>query len=141
MNKIAITSCFLLLSLAPSGWCNDILRISGESGREKTIELEVTPQGVTLDLRSQINSVNISHKSNIVFSPVDGALCSIPVDCKEQPPPTMLYLRKIPTIDFTDEEPMGDGTSLIFVYTESGIYRFKIKPINKNPEQTLVEIE
>ncbi len=61
--------------------------------------------------------------------------------CRGGSPPTILFVRKIPKINFKDEEPMVGGYSLLYVDTESGMYRFEIKPVNQTPKYTKVEIQ
>ena len=136
-----LTACTISLCVSPLAKAGDIIKIDRLNARSRTIQLEVTPMGLALDLGSPISAVNISHKSNIVFSGMDGVLCLSKANCGEQNPPTILFVRKIPKIDFKDEEAMANGTSMLYVDTESGMYRFEFKPINKKPQYTKVEIE
>ena len=136
-----LTACTISLCISPLAVAGDIIKIDRSLAQSKTIQLEVTPMGLAIDLGSPISAVNISHKSQIVFSGMDGVLCLSKANCGEQNPPTILFVRKIPKIDFKDEEAMANGTSLLFVDTESGMYRFEFKPVNKTPQYTKVEIQ
>ncbi len=136
LTAFTISLCVNLLAKA-----GDIIKIDRLNAQSRTIQLDVTPMGLAIDLGSPISAVNISHKSQLVFSGMDGVLCPSKANCGEQNPPTILFVRKIPTIDFKDEEAMPNGTSLLFVDTESGMYRFEFKPVNKTPQYTKVEIQ
>ncbi len=139
--SVLIACTISLCGVSPLAVAGDIIKIDRSLAKEKTIQLEVTPMGLAIDLGSPISAVNISHKSQIVFSGLDGVLCLSKANCGEQNPPTILFVRKIPKIDFKDEEAMANGTSLLFVDTESGMYRFEFKPVNKEPQYTKVEIQ
>ncbi len=139
--SVLIACTISLCGVSPLAVAGDIIKIDRSLAKEKTIQLEVTPMGLAIDLGSPISAVNISHKSQIVFSGLDGVLCLSKANCGEQNPPTILFVRKIPKIDFKDEEAMANGTSMLFVDTESGMYRFEFKPVNKEPQYTKVEIQ
>ena len=128
--------CFTSLAEA-----SDIIKLDRHNALERTTQLDVTPIGLVIDFGTPISSTIISHKSNIVFSGVDGVLCIAKANCADENPPTILFVRKTPRIDFKDEEAMPNGTSLLYVDTESGMYRFELKPVSKTPQYTKVEIE
>ncbi len=128
--------CFATIALA-----GDLLSIERESALERTTEIEVTPQGVMIDFGSPISSVTISHKSEIVYRGEDGDLCSSRANCGDASPPTVLFVRKIPKIDFKDEEPMSDETSMLYVNTQAGRFRFELNPLNKKPQYTEIQIK
>lgn len=117
----------------------DTLKCNQSNALRKAVDLDVTPMGLVIDFGSQISSVSISHKSHIVYSGFDGALCARNSQCNE-PPPTKLNVRKIPEIKEMDEESMPQNRSLLSVDTESGLYQFKFKPVTGNPQYTKVEI-
>ena len=130
----------MALVVSPISLANDIIKIDRRNALERTTKLEVTPQGIVIDFGSPVSSVIISHRSKVVFTGVDGALCLSKASCSQENPPTMLFVRKIPKIEFKDEEAMANGTSLLYVDTASGMYRFEFKPVSKNPTYTKVEI-
>ena len=68
-------------------------------------------------------------------------LCPVKAVCGEEPPPTKLFVRKIPSINFPDEEANEEQSSLLFVDTESGMYRFQFNPVNQKPPYTKIEIQ
>jgi hypothetical protein len=91
---------------------------------------------------SPISSVNLSHMSDVVFTGMNGVLCDAKTtECPDSPRPTKLLVRKIPPIKFKDQLPSKDGTRMLFVSTESGLYRFQLKPISASPDYTQVLIE
>ena len=138
--KILAALTITSTALTPTAIARDLIRIDRLNAQERVVELDVTPMGIAIDFGSPISSVVLSHKSNIVYRGMDGALCRRDSQCGGSAP-TILFVRKIPKIDFKDEEPVSGGYSLLYVDTASGMYRFKFKPVNKNPEYTKVEIE
>ena len=139
--KHLIASTIFLVWFAPIALADDILPLVRENALERTTEIEVTPQGVMIDLKSPISSVNISHKSEIVYQGVDGDLCFSRSNCGDAPPPTILFVRKIPKIEFKDEEPMSDRTSMLYIKTQAGMFRFELNPLNKKPQYTEIQIK
>ena len=135
LTSLAISSINL-----PSAIASDIIRIDQLNAQERVVELDVTPFGLAIDFGTKISSVTISHRSNIVYRGMDGALCRGNSGCSSSAP-TILFVRKIPKINFKDEEAVSGNYSFLYVDTASGMYRFKFKPINKNPQYTKVEIE
>lgn len=129
-----------LVGLSSAALADDTYTVPQDFALQRVVELNVTPMGVVLDLGSSISAVNISHMRDIVFTGLDGALCSVEVDCSATQP-TALLLRKIPPIDFDDREPSPDGTAMLFVNTDSGLYRFQLTPVSSQPDYTKVQIE
>ncbi len=129
-------------SLSFAETASDIIRIDQLNAQERLVELDVTPSGLIIDFGSQISSLKLTHKSNISYHGMDGVLCqgSNNNNCDGRIP-TILFLEKIPRINFKDEEPLPGNYSFLYVDTASGMYRFKLKPVTKNPEYTKVEIE
>ena len=119
----------------------DILSFPRHDALLRTIELEVTPAGVAIDFGVPVSSTELSHKKNIVFHGMDGVLCMSKADCEGTKPPTIIFVRKGPPIEFKDEEAMPDSSSWFFVDTNFGLFRFKLKPVKKIPSYTKVEIE
>ena len=137
-----LTSCAILsLCVSPIAKAGDIIRLDRSSALESATKLEVTPQGLVIDFGVLIGSTIISHKSNIVYSGVDGVLCTSKANCEDENPPTILFVRKIPQVDFKDEEAMPNGTSMLYVDTEVGMYRFEFNPSSSIPKYTKVEIQ
>ena len=134
LTSLAISSITCQTAIA-----NDIIRIDQLNAQERVVELDVTPFGLAIDFGTKISSVTISHRSNIVYRGMDGALCRGNAGCSSSAP-TILFVRKIPKINFKDEEAVSGNYSFLYVDTASGMYRFKFKPINKNPQYTKVEI-
>ena len=141
LKQILIASTIFPFCFATIALAGDLLSVDRESALERTTEIEVTPQGVMIDLDSPISSVNISHKSEIVYQGVDGNLCFSRADCGDAPPPTILFVRKIPKIEFKDEEPMSDRTSMLYIKTQAGMFRFELNPLNKKPQYTEIQIK
>lgn len=136
---LALGSLTFILS-APVG-ANETFKVDREYATARAVELAVTPSGVAIDFNSVINAVNLVHLGEIVFNGLDGVLCQSTVDCPEEAiPPTMLLLRKIPPIDFPDQQSNSDGTTMLYVNTEDGLYRFELEPQNQKPRYTKVEI-
>lgn len=127
-------------SAADSVFAKETLQIDRKYGLARKVVIDVTPSGIVLNFNSEINSVNLSHLGKIVFHGVDGELCKIETECSSESTPTMLLLRKIPSIDFPDQQPNADGTAMLYVNTTSGLYRFELIPKDDKPEYTKVEI-
>ena len=119
----------------------ETLKVDRKFALERLIKVDVTQMGIVIDFGSTISSVNLSHMGQIVFQGFDGVLCKVPSQCPANSAPTMLLVRKIPTIEFTTQLPSVDGTSLLFVNTDSGVYRLEFNPVSKKPKYTLVEIK
>ncbi len=119
----------------------ETLKVDREFAKERLIKVDVTQMGIVIDFGSTISSVNLSHMGQIVFQGFDGVLCKTPSQCPANSAPTMLLVRKIPTIEFTTQLPSVDGTSMLFVNTDSGVYRIEFNPVSKKPKYTLVEIK
>lgn len=118
----------------------ETLKVDREFALERAIAVDVTQMGIVIDFASQISAVNLSHMGQIVFQGFDGILCKIPSQCPANSAPTMLLVRKIPDIEFKTQLPSVDGTSMLFVNTTSGVYRFEFNPVSKKPKYTKVEI-
>lgn len=142
MKSLKILAALTITSTAlpPTAIARDLIRIDRLNAQEQVVELDVTPLGLVIDFGSQISSVKLTHKTNIFYQGMDGALCQGSSNCSGSVP-TILFVQKIPEIEFKDEEPVSGGYSLLYVDTASGLYRFKFKPVNKNPEYTKVEIQ
>lgn len=133
---LAGTSLFLAPVLA-----NDTVIVPQNFARSRVVKLEVTPMGLVLNVGTPIRSVNLSHLKDIVFVGLDGALCDAQTDCpQDAQAPTQLLLRKIPPIPFKNQQPSPSGEAMLFVMTNQGLYRFQLKPVNKTPNYTEVEI-
>ena len=142
MKLSSVLLAFSLLFASPPALAKETITIDQKFARERVIKVEVTPMGLVLDFgNSSISSVDISHMKEIIFRGLDGVLCNPQADCSEGPPPTKLLLRKIKPIDFKDQEPSPDGTYMLFVLTDSGIYRFLLMPMSTLPKYTKIEIE
>lgn len=126
--------------MPPSALANDTVQVPADYARQRVIKLDVTQMGLVLDLGSPITSVNLSHMSNIVFTGLDGALCDATAACPDTQAPTKLLLRHIQPIGFKGQLPSTDGTRMLFVSTQAGVYRFQLKPVSKTPAYTLVQI-
>ena len=109
----------------------DTILVPQKYALEREIEVDVTPNGLVLNLGAPVRSANLSHMNNVVFVGLDGVLCDSKTECSEAPRPTMLLLRQIPPIAFKDQLPSSDGTRMFFVNTDSGLYRFRLKPSAK----------
>ncbi len=140
LAPLTLTSLAFSSITCQTAIANDIIRIDQLNAQERVVELDVTPFGLAIDFGTQISSVTISHRSNIVYRGMDGTLCSGDSRCSGSPP-TILFVRKIPKINFKDEQAVSGNYSFLYVDTASGMYRFKFKPVNKNPQYTKVEIE
>ena len=139
------TLCLLIFfvsmgGLADSASAQETLKVDRVFGLARKIVIDVTPSGIALDFNSEINSVNLSHLGEITFNGLDGELCKAESSCSAESAPTILLLRKIPHINFPDQQPNADGTAMLFVNTSSGLYRFELIPKNEKPEYTKVEI-
>jgi len=129
------------MSLVPSAaMANETVQVPVDYARQRVVKLDVTQMGLVLDLGSPITSVNLSHMNNIVFTGLDGALCDATSACPDTQAPTKLLLRHIQPIGFKGQLPSTDGTRMLFVSTQSGVYRFQLKPVSKTPAYTLVQI-
>jgi len=136
----ACAASIACLSVAPA-MAAETLKVPQEFALQREIKVDVTQMGVVLDLGSPIDSVNLSHMSNVVFTGLDGVLCDAKAECPDAPRPTKLLLRKIPPIKFKDQLPSTDGTRMLFVATKAGVYRFRLKPLNASPKYTQVLIQ
>lgn len=132
----AVSICLATASMAAA----ETLRVDREWALNRLIKVEVTQMGIVVDFGSPISAVNLSHMGQIVFQGFDGILCKIPSQCPANSAPTMLLLRKIPPIDFKNQQPSVDGSALLFVNTRSGVYRIEFQPVSKKPKYTKVEI-
>jgi len=140
LSTLALTIAGTGFFLTPA-FANDTITVPQDFARVRVVKLDVTPMGLVLDLNSPINSVNLSHLRDIVFVGLDGALCDAQTDCpQDAQPPTQLLLRKIPPIPFKNQQPSPSGEAMLFVMTNQGLYRFQLKPVNKTPSYTEVEI-
>ena len=119
----------------------ETLKVDREFALAREIEVDVTQMGIVIDFNSTISSVNLSHMGQIVFQGFDGVLCKIPSQCPANSAPTMLLVRKIPDIEFKTQLPSVDGTAMLFVNTDSGVYRLEFNPVSKKPKYTMVEIK
>jgi len=129
------------MCLVPSSAiASETVQVPVEYARQRVVKLDVTQMGLVLDLGSPITSVNLSHMNNIVFTGLDGALCDATTACSDASPPTKLLLRHIQPIGFKGQLPSTDGTRMLFVSTQAGVYRFQLKPTSKTPAYTLVQI-
>jgi hypothetical protein len=138
LASFVISLAFFLPQSVKAG---DTVTVPQDFARDRVLKLDVTPMGLVIDLNSEISSVQISHMRNVVYRGIDGVLCDVRSDCPDGPRPTTLFLRKIAPINFKDEEPSPDGTSLLFVTTERGLYRFQLKPVRKTPDYTQIQID
>ena len=139
-----LLACAVSLPLiAPSTvLANETITVDQNFARERVVKLDVTPMGLVLDFgNSPISAVDLSHLREIIFRGMDGALCSAQAECPEGPRPTKLLLRKIPPIEFENEDPSPDRMAMLFVTTASGIYRFQLKPVEAQPQYTKINIE
>ena len=119
----------------------ETLKVDRKFALEREIVVDVTQIGIVVDFGSTISSVNLSHMGQIIFQGFDGVLCKIPSQCPADSAPTMLLVRKIPDIEFKTQLPSVDGTAMLFVNTDSGVYRLEFKPVSKKPKYTKVEIK
>ncbi len=119
----------------------DTLNVPQAFALQRVIKVDVTQLGLVLDVGSPIDSVNLSHLSNVVFTGLDGVLCDAKTACPDAPRPTKLLVRKIPPIQFKDQLPSTDGTRMLFVSTKAGVYRFRLKPLSGSPDYTQVLIQ
>lgn len=138
----ALAACAVsAMCLVPSSAvANETVQVPADYARQRVIKLDVTQMGLVLDLGSPITSVNLSHMSNLVFTGLDGALCDATAACPDTQAPTKLLLRHIQPISFKGQLPSTDGTRMLFVSTQAGVYRFQLKPVSKTPAYTLVQI-
>ncbi|MGB5633854.1 MAG: hypothetical protein WBM86_13900 [Waterburya sp.] len=119
----------------------ETLKVDRKFALLREIVVDVTQIGIVVDFGSTISSVNLSHMGQIIFQGFDGVLCKIPSQCPANSAPTMLLVRKIPDIEFKTQLPSVDGTAMLFVNTDSGVYRLEFKPVSKKPKYTKVEIK
>ena len=119
----------------------ETLKVDRKFALLREIVVDVTQIGIVVDFGSTISSVNLSHMGQIIFQGFDGVLCKIPSQCPADSAPTMLLVRKIPDIEFKTQLPSVDGTAMLFVNTDSGVYRLEFKPVSKKPKYTKVEIK
>jgi len=137
----ACTVSLACLSVTPA-MAKDTLTVPQEFALQRVIKVDVTPMGLVLDMGSPISSVNLSHLNDVIFTGMDGVLCDAKTtECPDSSRPTKLLVRRIPPIQFKDQLPSKDGTRMLFVSTESGLYRFRLKPISESPDYTKVEIQ
>ena len=118
----------------------ETLKVDRKFALEREIVVDVTQIGIVVDFGSTISSVNLSHMGQIIFQGFDGVLCKIPSQCPANSAPTMLIVRKIPDIEFKTQLPSVDGTAMLFLNTDSGVYRLEFNPVSKKPRYTKVEI-
>lgn len=118
----------------------ETLKVDRKFALEREIVVDVTQIGIVIDFGSTISSVNLSHMGQIIFQGFNGVLCKIPSQCPADSAPTMLLVRKIPDIEFKTQLPSVDGTAMLFVNTDSGVYRLSFNPVSKKPRYTMVEI-
>lgn len=109
----------------------DTIPVPQNYALERVIEVDVTPMGLVLDLGAPVKSATLSHMSDVVFVGLDGVLCDAKAECSEATRPTQLLLKQIPPISFKHQLPSSDGTRMFFVNTDSGLYRFQLKPSPK----------
>lgn len=140
LTQIATCTAVFALTAAPV-LAEDTIKVPHAFALERVIEVNVTPKGLVLDLGAPVKSANLSHMSDVVFVGLDGVLCDAKAECTESTRPTMLLLRRIPAIPFKHQMPSADGTRMLFVLTDSGLYRFQIKPSSANAPYTEVEIQ
>lgn len=119
----------------------ETLKVDRAFALEREIVVDVTQIGIVIDFNSVVSSVNLSHLGQIVFQGFDGVLCKVPSQCPADSAPTMLIVRKIPDIEFKTQLPSVDGTAMLFVNTDTGVYRLEFNPVSKKPRYTKVEIE
>lgn len=118
----------------------ETLKVDRSFALERQIKVDVTQIGIIIDFNSVVSSVNLSHLGQIVFQGFDGVLCKMPSQCPKDSAPTMLIVRKIPDIEFKTQLPSVDGTAMLFVNTDTGVYRLEFNPVSKKPKYTKVEI-
>lgn len=140
-KSLLLVAAPLLLSTAQSAVASETLKVDREFAINRSVELDVTPNGVVIDLGSKINSVNLTHMGEITFQGLDGALCKGVEQCPENSSPTMLLLKKIPSINFPQQQNNPDRSSMLYVNTSSGMYRFELTPKSTKPRYTKVEID
>ncbi len=140
-STIAACAASIACMAAAPAMAADTLNVPQEFALQREVKVDVTPMGLVLDLGSPIDSVNLSHMSNVVFTGMNGVLCDAKAQCPDAPRPTKLLVRKIPPIKFKDQLPSTDGTRMLFVSTKSGLYRFRLKPLNTSPNYTEVLIK
>ncbi len=137
----ACAASIACVSAAPA-MAADTLNVPQAFALQRVIKVDVTQLGLVLDLGSPIDSVNLSHMNNVVFTGLDGVLCDAKTtECPDAPRPTKLLVRKIPPIKFKDQLPSSDGTRMLFVSTKQGVYRFRLKPVSGSPTYTKVLIQ
>lgn len=143
MNHLpALAICTAALACAATPvFAADTITVPQEFALQRVIEVDVTPMGLVIDLGAPVKSVNLSHLSDVVFVGLDGVLCDAKAECTEATRPTKLLLRRIPPITFKHQLPSSDGTRMLFVDTDSGLYRFQIKPSSATAPYTEVEIQ
>lgn len=139
--QLAACSVSLACISAAPAIAGDTITVPQDFALQRVIKVDVTQMGLVLDLGSPISSVNLSHMNDVIFTGMDGALCDAKTECPDSPRPTKLLIRKIPPIKFKDQLPSSDGTRMLFVSTESGLYRFWIKPVSASPDYTQVSIQ
>ena len=141
-KQLFCTTFLLSMALTNSVLAKETIKVDREFGLERVIKIDVTPSGIALDLGAQVNSVKLTQLGDISVVGIDGEICLVRTrtECNAESLPTKLLLQKISTIDFKDQLPTIDGTTMLFVNTTSGLYRFEITPDDNKPEYTEVEI-
>ena len=137
---ISILLWYFSYPIDTSANANETLKVDRDFAITREIEIDVASNGLAIDFGSTVSAVNLYPTEEIGILGLDGVLCQNRKNCPEESAPTILILRKIPTIDFPEQESNPDGTVMLFVQTDSGLYRFEINPINREPKYTKVEI-
>lgn len=140
-SALAAVAVSLSFASPPSAQASDTIQVPQNYAKERVVKIDVTQMGLVLDLGSPISSVDLSHMSDVIFRGLDGALCDKSAECPDTPPPTKLFLRRIPPIKFKHVLPSPDGTRMLFVNTSAGLYRFQIKPVTGAPKYTSVKVQ
>ena len=141
---LGLTLAFPLMTPAIAQGTNtiDTINIGYDWAINRVTELDVTSKGVVINFgNSPISAVDLIHLREITFRGMDGVLCPPQAECSDGSPPTKLLLKKIPPIPFENEKPSPDGTTMLYVSTASGIYRFRLRPVEKENSYTQVNIE
>ena len=147
MFKNLFCTVLLFYAFTNSALARETIKVDREFGLERKVPIVVTPSGIVLHFDSKITSTDLTHLGDISFVGVDGQVCNstatatmTTMKCTIESAPTMLLLRKIPHIEFENQEPTVDGTAMLYVNTMNGLYRFEITPDDSKPEYTEVEI-
>ncbi|GFE72159.1 hypothetical protein [Chroococcus sp. FPU101] len=131
----------LLFALATPAFADDTLTIPVDFALARVIKLDVTQSGVAIALDAPIQSIKLTHMRDITFSTLDGVLCETPANCPEGNAPTLLLVQKTKPIPFKDQLPTPNGTTMLYVNTSRGLYRFQLRPVSKKPDYTKVEFK